>query len=177
MAAKMLFRKRPPFVAQVRQNSCWAAALETWLRAELGYGWSQNQILNSAPDFSVGPAGIALNGLKQAIADVTELLTVKMFTHIIERPQDIPQVANVISEVGYVYLAFSRPNGSGGHVNVLYGFSGNSYTAIDPDPQIGEVTRSHGFYFTRFPALVGWRSTSGLIGLDSPNGKGPWDYL
>jgi hypothetical protein len=99
-----------------------------------------------------------------------------MFTRVVERDQDVPKVSLIIREVGYVYLAFSSPERRGGHVNVLFGFNGNSYAAIDPDPSIRQIMRPHRYYFTRFPALVAWRSTSAMIGLDY-TGRPPWDYL
>ncbi len=176
MASRIFLRRRPPFVAQSHANTCWAASLETWFRAEVGYGWTQAQLIKSAGDFTLGPGGINLSGLQQVIDDATRVSTIKMFTRVVERDQDVPKVSLIIREVGYVYVAFSRPDGRGGHANVLFGFEGNSYAAMDPDPSVREVTRPHRFYFTRFPALVAWRSTSAMIGLGY-TGRPPWDYL
>lgn len=134
MAGTMLFRKSPPFVGQINVNSCWAAALEMWFNGELGYGWTQTQLLNSAGDFSIGPGGINLSGLQQVIDDATGISTIKMYTQVVQSSSDVPKIADIISEVGYLYLAYTRPDGLGGHVNVLTGFSGNSYAAMDPDP-------------------------------------------
>ena len=172
----MMYRKRPPYVEQVRANSCWAAALEMWQRVEQGYGYSQDQLLNSAGDFTVGPSGINLTGLQQIINDVSDLSTTRMYTAVAESADQVPQVAKIIQEVGHVYIAYSRPDGRGGHVNVLFGYAGSSYSAVDPDPGIRQATRSHGYYFTRFPALVGWRETPASPGLDY-TGRAPWDYL
>lgn len=178
MAKKMdiFFRSRPPFVAQISRNSCWAASLETWFLGEQGFGWNQEQLINMAGDFTLGPGGINLGGLQQVINDSNNTSTIEIFTQVVERTQDIPQLKLILREVGYVYLAFSRPDGQGGHVNILSGFSGSSFDAVDPDPDVVAVTRPHHFYFTNFPALVGWRRTPADISIGW-TGRAPWDYL
>jgi hypothetical protein len=174
----MIYRHPPTYVPQISQNSCWAASLEMWFKAELGYiKWTQQQLRNSAGDFTVGRGGINLSGLQDIIDDSTKVGTIKMYTRVANSSSEVPQIADILNEVGYVYLAFSRPDGAGGHVNVLTGYDGaSSYAATDPDPGVVRTMRTHQFYFSKFPALIAWRLTPGMVGLDW-TGRAPWDYL
>lgn len=80
---------------------------------------------------------------------------------------EVPDIGNLIRTVGYVYLAFTRPDGRGKHVNILFGVGSkdgkNIYDFSDPDPSVKLGIRSHDFYFARFPALVGWRVNKTLV--------------
>jgi hypothetical protein len=176
--AMMIYRHPPTFVAQTGQNSCWAASLEMWFKAELGYTkWTQQQLRNSAGAFTIGRGGINLSGLQDIIDDSTNVGTIKMFTKVVNSSSEVPKIADILNEVGYVYLAFMRPNGAGGHVNVLTGYDGGIvYAATDPDPGVMNTNRSHNYYFSKFPAFVGWRLTPGMIGYGW-TGRAPWDYL
>lgn len=160
-------RARPPFVAQVSNNTCWAAAFEMWQFAELGHGWRQGQLIASAPDFSVGPSGIQSFGLKQVVNEACFLLPIKMAWVDVGKVDEVPDIGNLIRTLGYVYLAFTRPDGRGKHVNILFGVGSkdgkNIYDFADPDPSVKFGVRSHDFYFARFPALVGWRVNKTLV--------------
>jgi hypothetical protein len=175
--ANFIFLPPPPFVPQTSQNSCWAASLEMWFKAETGFiRWTQQQLRYSAGDFAVGRGGINLSGLQDIISDSTAVGANKMFVKLVNTPADVPGIADVLNEVGYVYIAFTRPDGAGGHVNVLSGYDAkSSYYATDPDPAVIRTLRSHQFYFSKFPALVAWRLTSSMIGLDY-SGRPPWEY-
>jgi hypothetical protein len=116
-------------------------------------------LVNSAPDFTVGPGGINISGLKTVIDDATKTLTIGMVYSEVNGTGDIPQMRRILKEIGYLYVAFSQPTG-GGHVNVLMGFSPATFEAIDPDPKVRRIPRADRFYFSRFPALVGWRETA-----------------
>jgi Papain-like cysteine protease AvrRpt2 len=172
-----IFHHPPPYVAQTSQNSCWAASLDMWFKAELGYTkWTQLQLRNSAEAFTVSPSGINLMGLQHIIDDSTKVGTIQMRTKVVNSASEVPKIPLILTEVGYVYIAFQHPDGRGGHVNVLSGWDGDStFAATDPDPGVRNTDRTNQFYFTRFPAFVAWRQTSSMIGLDY-TGRAPWDY-
>jgi hypothetical protein len=177
--AGSILRSAPPYVAQRNVNSCWAAVLEMWFCAELGYQyWTQAQLINSAGDFTIGPSGINLDGMQQVINDATSIGTIQMYTKVVQSPSDVPQVPLILDEVGFVFLAFTRQDGLGGHVNLLIGSDGSStYDAVDPNPGIMQTTRDQSFYFSKFPGLVGWRMTSSMPSVLNWTGRPPWDYL
>jgi hypothetical protein len=103
-------------------------------------------------------------------------MSIKMYSKVVNSASEVPKVGDILNEVGYVYLAFTHPSGSGGHVNVLTAFDGNSsFAATDPDPSVMRTTRTLQFYFSKFPAFVGWRLTPSMVGLGW-TGRAPWDY-
>jgi hypothetical protein len=175
--ANAILRPFPPYVAQASQNSCWAACLEMWFTGELGYPkMTQAQLRGLAGAFAVGRGGIDITRLPEVIDDATKIGTIKMYTKEVKSATDIPRIGDILNEVGYVYLAFSHPSGLGGHVNLLTGFDGvSTYAVTDPDPGVMRTSRTHQFFFSKFPSFVGWRLTPGMIGLGW-TGHAPWDY-
>jgi hypothetical protein len=166
---------RPPYEAQTRPNSCWAACLKMWLMGEISTSYSQSQIIGAAGAFDVGPGGIDVDGLGSTIDSILSALTISMMWTKVQRRDDVPYIVPILDEVGYVYLAFQRSTGGGGHVHVLYGYNENGYLALDPDPKVGPVLTSERQYFGKFPAFVGWRMTSSTPGYGY-TGRPPWDY-
>ncbi|HVM99073.1 MAG TPA: papain-like cysteine protease family protein [Caulobacteraceae bacterium] len=167
-------RKPPRFVAQNRPNDCWAACLEMWVQGERGYSYSQDYYLSGAGDFDIGAGGIDSDALGSVIDGCLANGTLSMYWTKVGRAADVPYIYLILKEVGYVYVAFSRPGG-GGHANVIFGGDGKTFDAVDPDSRIRSQTRPFSFYFSAFPAIVGWRMTSAMPGIDY-TGRAPWDY-
>jgi hypothetical protein len=81
---------------------------------------------------------------------------------------DIPNLRCIFNKGGtnsdgQVYITFSRAGGGGGHAHVLIGYTfvdfgdGLVFDALDPDPSIKQTRTTLGTYFSKFPALVGFR--------------------
>jgi Papain-like cysteine protease AvrRpt2 len=167
-------RKAPTFVAQNRPNDCWAACLEMWVQSELGYAYSQDYYLSGAGDFDIGAGGISSDALGSVIDGCLANTSLSMYWVTVGRSADVPYVYLILKEVGCVYIAFSM-RGGGGHANVIHGGDGTTFDAVDPDPRVRHHTRAASFFFGAFPALVGWRQTNAMPGLDY-TGRAPWDY-
>jgi hypothetical protein len=156
----------PPYEAQIRANSCWAACLVMWRRAQQASSFTQEAYINSAPNLQVGPGGIDISGLETVISDDNSIALTKMETLKIERKEDVPNVRKLLSREdgnGHIFLAFQRAGGGGGHAHVLFGYAfldfndGLVFDALDPDPAVGRTRTTMGSYFSKFPALAGFR--------------------
>ncbi len=162
----LLTHAPPDYEAQIRPNSCWAACLVMWRRAEVASTFTQVAYINSAPNLEVGPGGLQISGLKTVISDDNGLALKRMVFVEVNKKEDIPRMQRILSEIGYIFVAFTRPAGGGGHANVLFGYARRDFVsdtlvfdALDPDPAVRTTTVPFSGYFTRFPALVGWRET------------------
>lgn len=164
---------RPRYVAQTQPNSCWAACLEMWMDGEIGAAWSQQQILNSAGDFTCGPGGIDIDALGSTIDRLLKSTTLSMEWRKVDTADKLPYVGLILNEVGNIYVAYRREQG--GHANVIYDYNGKGYAALDPDPKVGARIKTHDTFFSAFPCFVGWRHTSAMFGTDY-TGRPPWDY-
>jgi hypothetical protein len=165
---------RPPYIPQLRDNTCWAACLQMWMAGEIGTYFSQGQIVQAAGDFVIGPGGIDIDALGATIDRVLSLSTVTMEWRKVDDATKLPYIGLILKEVGNVYVGYRTKEG-GGHVNIIYGSSSSGYEALDPNPAVQAVVRSHQYYFSTFSCFVGWRRTSAMIGLDY-TGRPPWQY-
>lgn len=156
----------PAFERQIQPNSCWAACLVMWRRAQGLGSFTQQAFIASAPNLQVGPGGVDINGLQTVIDDDNSIALVKMDTLRIENKEDVPNLRRLMfagGSNGHIYLAFQRAGGNGGHCHVLFGYTvddfGNGliFDALDPDPAVGQTRTTMGTYFSKFPALVGFR--------------------
>jgi hypothetical protein len=137
-----------------------------WRRAEAGSTFTQEAYINSAPNLEVGPGGIQPSGLKTIIEDDNNIALKKMVFIEVNKKEDIPRMQRILTEVGYIFICFTRADGAGGHANVLFGVTRRDFVsdplifdALDPDPRVRTTSRPLGFYFTKFPGLVGWLRT------------------
>jgi hypothetical protein len=158
--------RRPAYEPQILANSCWAACLVMWHRSQGLGSITQHDFIASAPTVQVGPDGINLEGLQTVIDDANAVSLVKMGTLRVDGSGDIPNLRRLMftrAANGHIYLAFARASGLGGHCHVLFGFAvddfanGLTFDALDPDPGVGLTRTTQGTYFSRFPALAGFR--------------------
>jgi len=164
----------PSYVRQFYPNSCWAACLEMWMGAEAGYAWTQQQIVDSAGDFTVGPGGIDVDALGPTIDRLLNGLTLSMEWRKVDKNEQLPYIETILEEVGSVYIGYRRPTG-GGHVNVIYAYTSSGYLVMDPDPKVGPSAKTRKSFFSAYPCFVGWRHTPAMYGYGY-TGRPPWDY-
>lgn len=161
-----VFLKAPDYEKQILANSCWAACLVMWRRSQGLGSPTQQAFIATAPNLQVGPGGLDIDGLQSVIDDDNSLSLAKMDTLRVESKDDIPNLRSIMAkrgDKGHIYLAFKRASGNGGHCHVLFGYTfddfvnGLIFDALDPDPNVGQTRTTLGTYFSKFPALVGFR--------------------
>jgi hypothetical protein len=158
---------RPPaYEAQILANSCWAACLVMWHRSQGLGSFTQQAFIATAPTLQIGPGGIDIDGLQTVVDDTNAVSLVKMGTLRVNSKDDVPNLRALMfsrGANGHIYLAFPRASSPGGHCHLLFGFTvddfGNGliFDALDPDRNVGQTRTTMGTYFSKFPALVGFR--------------------
>ena len=158
--------RAPTYEKQILANTCWAACLVMWRRSQGLGSPTQQAFINTAPNLQVGPGGLDINGLQTVIDDDKAVSLVKMATLRVENKDDVPNLRSIMfkrGDNGHIYLAFQRASGSGGHCHVLFGYTFDDFgnglilDALDPDAGIGQTRTTLGTYFSKFPALIGFR--------------------
>src|SRR5258708_18228507 len=125
----LLTHAPPAYEAQIRPNSCCAACLVMSRRAEVASTFTQVAYINSAPNLEVGPGGLQISGLKTVISDDNGLALKRMVFVEVNKKEDIPRMQRILSEIGYIFVAFTRPAGGGGHANVLFGYARRDFVS------------------------------------------------
>jgi len=158
--------RAPAYEKQILANTCWAACLVMWRRSQGLGSATQTAFINTAPNLQVGPGGLDIDGLQSVINDDNALSIVKMQTLRVNNKDEVPNLRNIMfkrGENGHIYLAFQRATVSGGHCHVLFGYTVDDFAnglildALDPDSTVGRTRSTRGTYFSKFPALVGFR--------------------
>jgi Papain-like cysteine protease AvrRpt2 len=160
-----LERKISRWIPQFRADTCWAAALEMWASTEgLAY-WTQTNYMQMAANRLVwNPSnGADPDLLKDFIFDTVNLLNevgaLKLISFAeISKAEDLPDLNDVLSRIGTIFIAFKWPGKNMGHAVVLLGMddTGNFFSA-DPDGSKKSVN-PYSFYFSAIPALLAWKT-------------------
>lgn len=116
------YRNLPPLVEQKAPDLCWAAALESWLRATPGRAAiKRDDIPALFPNYQVGIQGL-FNYLNPAhLPDVAADPRIKMYLANVTPPSIITStiIAKYL-EIGHLYLC-TMNGATVGHCRVVYG--------------------------------------------------------
>jgi hypothetical protein len=152
------------YVPQKSQETCWAACLEMWAtREKLAY-FSQDQYAASAKETLVwGSNGVDPDVLGdfifRSINSLNEVGALKLMTIVeVAKPGDLPDLPNILTNIGTIFVAFKWPGKMAGHCRVLCGIDDdNNFIAADPLPDVRRVVNPYSFYFSAIPAVVAWK--------------------
>lgn len=117
----------PPLVRQTRQDSCWAAVLESWSRADrrMPQGLQQQQLIDQ---WGEGPTGginpeVKIPRIAAAYGLQVPRESFRFVLSYLERHLDS----------SYVFCASSVPGSIYMHSVLVYGIRGSNILTMDPD--------------------------------------------
>ncbi len=157
--AKNISLELPPWVPQKNPHTCWAAALESWLKVvPHRQKYTQAQLLGNPEwaEYLDSQGGLDLNGFGVIAGDVG----IGMDWNIAMSSDQMPGsdggpelIYEILSNSGYVWIAYRVEGGY--HANVIYGIFKNFLKAVDPGPDQFKP-RPWDFYTYKFPVIMGW---------------------
>ena len=133
--AKDFYRGIPPAVSQSDGYLCWAAALESWLRAVPNRPYLlQTDLLDEAMQAGM----VAANGslLKRGLVWIAVTFRMDMKVFGKGKALTIDFLLKRLKQKGYIYLVWN-PLGSVGHAQVIWGVSPTYGTLAYMDPWMG----------------------------------------
>jgi hypothetical protein len=133
--AKDFYRAMPPAVSQSEGYLCWAAALESWLRAVPGRPYLLRlDLLDEATQAGM----VAANGslLKRGLVWIAVKFRMDMKVFGKGKNLTIDFLLNRLKQRGYIYFIWSSL-GSVGHAQVIWGVSATYGTLAYMDPWMG----------------------------------------
>jgi hypothetical protein len=154
-------RPAPPVVTQSSMTCCWAAALESWRRAEEMPG-------NVSQEFLLG----AFRSVPGALEGNTERATAEVGAGLIANfnwmQAAVYSGARLTAnfwerrlQSGYIYVWYVR--GNVGHCGVIYGVTPSVVKIMDPWKGRGLIEREINFFHSCRNALVGTGMLSGHV--------------
>ncbi|CAD6559615.1 hypothetical protein LMG28727_06908 [Paraburkholderia kirstenboschensis] len=153
----MSFKITPPpkAVTQSSNESCWAAALESWLVAVNGPRWTQSQLM------AMGRFGIDT----QVFIDMARAWGMK--TNVVDDLPPVTAMETTLRDLGCLYVAHRLSEVAWWHCVVLYGVTIKKYdepTYHFMDPALGGLTTNSKSFFLQGSSpriLVGWHKGRG----------------
>lgn len=147
-------RPAPPVVTQASPTRCWAAALESWMRAEeMNITISQDSLVNA---FRSVPGALQARPSDRATAEVGASLIVNftwMNAGLFSGARLTPEFWADRLQSGYIYLWYAR-NGVG-HCGVVYGVTQSVVKLMDPWQSRGLIEQKINYLLTCQNALIG----------------------
>jgi hypothetical protein len=130
------YRSMPPYVSQDENYLCWAAALESWLRAVPHRpNMSQIDLLDEATQAGV----VGSNGslYKQGLVWISNKfhMTMKVFGK--QKTLTSDYLVGKLKKKGYIYFVWN-PLGQVAHTQVVWGVDSNTDVVAYMDPWQGE---------------------------------------
>jgi Papain-like cysteine protease AvrRpt2 len=159
---------QPPEVKQTSQVTCWAAALEAWLKVTKGRAYkSETDIIEAYKEHTISDPsrslynGIGIDGLK-AIAAKKEI----RMAYKVHQNLNLGNGADLSADVfrslmktnGHIYVVYTVAGGS--HANVIYELDNAGSTTYPVlsvlDPGNGYQTKSFSIFASTTLFFYGW---------------------
>jgi hypothetical protein len=147
---------------------CWAASAEMWAKAEGIAYWTRDQYVDFASQglaYNPGAnAGQGLDSLSSFLRNSVNALyplggSIPITTIVATSMTDVPDLANIIDNVGTIYAAFTYPGQTTGHCVVIYGTDDAGITfCADPLPNMVWTQCNVSYWYTALPAFFAYRT-------------------